>query len=760
MKRLSTLILSLVMVLSLLPVSAFAENGPCQDNWDGYYLSFIRLSTIDEEGNIADEYDETKVAKIFKHNKANNDLLAGVSYDKLTNTLTLDNANYTNMVLQANMMGDDFKLTVSGVNSLAGIIISSGEYGGSLSIEGKGTLNVNKNQILDDAIVLNAEGVDAKLSFGKEVNVNIYARKDVAKVKKTPSTDAKDVFSFGNNTQAQIARENFSEDYVETADCCFYRESEYESSYRKVICKTDKNGIYLGGFYTYLDANEQEIGSGYEIEKYEYIEKYNVYVQDYSFGERGTLKLSEDEFEKSDYSFAKEQGETPEEIEYYKPEDIDSGEELDWHYSSNKVTSKEDPDGIYGYVEHTEKNEQTGEYEPNGIYGVRRFVYYKDSGKLIEDETFEYQTLTYEQLTANYTIVYAYEDVWVNWCGSTFEDEKYLFKDSQNKKYVVDDDVIYECDENEKIELFGKEYYLPVLAEGVTIDDINPCEANKTYDDYYTFTLQGSQFKYVGEKPEEIKSIDFVDIGTVWRTLEYNKPVPFTAEVNPDSDCVNQMDLVKESWRNTKDNTEYSSDDTVAKNLTYGTYEYTATLKAKDGYVFDPEFRFVYGGTEYAPQTFSFRLADGKKTLILSDFIQPITTSHTHKLVVKKKKSATYFANGYSGDKVCSICGKTTSKGHSTARLKLKTPGFSVTAGNKSFKVKYSKVKDATGFQVRYKCGGSWITKNFNTKKSVTKTINKLKKAKKYTVQIRAFVKSGKKTAYSDWTKTKKVTVK
>ncbi len=128
------------------------------------------------------------------------------------------------------------------------------------------------------------------------------------------------------------------------------------------------------------------------------------------------------------------------------------------------------------------------------------------------------------------------------------------------------------------------------------------------------------------------------------------------------------------------------------------------------------------------------------------------------KVVTKNAKKATYFAKGYTGDKV--VGSIVLEKGKAIAQLKLATPKFSVTAGKKLFKVKYNKVTGATGFQLRYKLNGSWTTKNFDTKKSVTKTINKLKKGKNYTVQVRAFVKSGKKTAYSGWASAKKVKIK
>ena len=88
--------------------------------------------------------------------------------------------------------------------------------------------------------------------------------------------------------------------------------------------------------------------------------------------------------------------------------------------------------------------------------------------------------------------------------------------------------------------------------------------------------------------------------------------------------------------------------------------------------------------------------------------------------------------------------------------VKLSVPKFKLISGKKQFKVKYTKVKDATGFQVRYKLKGKWITKTFNTKKNATKAIKKLKKGT-YKVQVRAMAKGGK---YSAWSKTSKVKVK
>lgn len=133
-----------------------------------------------------------------------------------------------------------------------------------------------------------------------------------------------------------------------------------------------------------------------------------------------------------------------------------------------------------------------------------------------------------------------------------------------------------------------------------------------------------------------------------------------------------------------------------------------------------------------------------------------------HKNKVTGAKAATYFATGSTGKTVCSVCNVTISNAKTVAKKVLKKPSATIKAGSKKITVKYAKVTDATGFQIRYRVSGAkkWTTKTYTSKKTVTKTIKSLKKGKKYNVQVRAMVKSGSKKAYSSWTKTKTVTVK
>lgn len=152
--------------------------------------------------------------------------------------------------------------------------------------------------------------------------------------------------------------------------------------------------------------------------------------------------------------------------------------------------------------------------------------------------------------------------------------------------------------------------------------------------------------------------------------------------------------------------------------------------------------------------------------LVTSETIYPNTklyahwaASHNHKIVIKNKKNATYFDNGYSGDKYCSICNLLIAKGKATSKLALKKPSVSIKTAKRNLIVKYSSVKNASGYQIRYKIGKKTITKTYRNKHSAIRVINKLKKGR-YSVQVRAFIKKSNKRAFGEWSKAKKTKVK
>lgn len=136
------------------------------------------------------------------------------------------------------------------------------------------------------------------------------------------------------------------------------------------------------------------------------------------------------------------------------------------------------------------------------------------------------------------------------------------------------------------------------------------------------------------------------------------------------------------------------------------------------------------------------------------------TAACVHKSILENVKSATYFADGYTGDTVCEKCGKVISKGKVTAKLTLKNPKLKVKAvKGKKVRVTYKKVAGATGFQVRYKIKGKWKIKTYKATKNVKKIICKLSKGR-YKVQIRSMAKQSNQKVFSKWSKVKKVTVK
>ncbi len=155
-------------------------------------------------------------------------------------------------------------------------------------------------------------------------------------------------------------------------------------------------------------------------------------------------------------------------------------------------------------------------------------------------------------------------------------------------------------------------------------------------------------------------------------------------------------------------------------------------------------------------------LSGGWKCTRCDEIVYPqtIIPKLPHNETVINNSKETYFAKGYTGDTVCADCGEVINKGKKIDKLTLKTPKFKLVKGKGKFKVKYTKVKDATGFQVRYRLSNKkWKSVKVDTKKGITKVIKNLEKGK-YQVKLRAFVKQNKKYAYSQWSDIKTVKVK
>ena len=117
----------------------------------------------------------------------------------------------------------------------------------------------------------------------------------------------------------------------------------------------------------------------------------------------------------------------------------------------------------------------------------------------------------------------------------------------------------------------------------------------------------------------------------------------------------------------------------------------------------------------------------------------------------------TYFSRGYT-TYTCSRCGHSY-RGNYTAKNKLSTPTiFTAQPGlhKKSVYTSFSSSYMSNGYQIRYSTDKK-MKKNVKSikTKQTSYTIKKLKSKKRYYIQIRAYAKSGKKTAYSSWSSKK-----
>lgn len=136
-----------------------AANGPC-DTGDWAY-AYINVRTGEDSTTI------------FSSKETNS--IDGMSYDRQTNTLTLNNYKNKSAGIATNMMGDDFKINLIGDNEIGGIGSYGDAWGGSINICGNGSLVINADRAGDYGVAFFAEGTDSVLSVADTCNVTIYS---------------------------------------------------------------------------------------------------------------------------------------------------------------------------------------------------------------------------------------------------------------------------------------------------------------------------------------------------------------------------------------------------------------------------------------------------------------------------------------------------------------------------------------------------------------------------------------------------------
>lgn len=373
MKKTIATILAVLLVLSVAPITAFAENGPHIDESSGFSWAFIRFFINTQ---VEEEY---KSYTVFAETKTYNDAIEGASYDLASNTLTITDFNHPELSLSTNMMGDDFKLRVIGSCALDMIYIWGDMYGGSLDIQGNGTLTVNEAKTRDTALVMNAEGSKAKLNLGKDVKVNLYGKTTPCVINYSAYDDLKTGITAANGEKIAYKAEKEHAEVNDTIGTARYTDLEgtWTTDYGILFScetETDKDVIYGGHYY------EEEYYTGksvYTIGRYKYLKEYDAYVADQSFGDYGQISIPADELADSPYSVVMANAPV---MQLYTD---DYMEEHNRGLEGDLLTKASDPSGVY-----VANYSWTTDREHPDTYYIRRLIWDDDIEFYVPDPDF------------------------------------------------------------------------------------------------------------------------------------------------------------------------------------------------------------------------------------------------------------------------------------------------------------------------------------------------------------------------------------
>ena len=165
-------------------------------------------------------------------------------------------------------------------------------------------------------------------------------------------------------------------------------------------------------------------------------------------------------------------------------------------------------------------------------------------------------------------------------------------------------------------------------------------------------------------------AITLVDVGNIWKELDSTKPVAFTGEVNPNSDCVNKMTLTEEFWYSADKLSDEPGYDRITSSnprnpIAGERYRYGVTLTAKDGYVFHDSFSdssdeggitVICEGKDIPEGSWFSLLSDDHKQLNIyfSDIVEKATDGSTQTITEASISAILYYVPGEAPRKTAS----------------------------------------------------------------------------------------------------------
>ena len=311
LKRAAAAAMSVAMLLSTAPMTtAFAANsGPVDFSTDMmYYASLIWFKQINDNGDLikVDNPDSSYTGgeyvhyEVYSKTETDNTAFKGASYDKSTNTLTLDNVDAGNYILAVNAMGNDFKIKIVGNCTLAQITGYGALYGHSITFIGDGTLTVNEKKLFDYGIDILAYS-EANVNFDSGVKVNISGKEGAVRTGANTLKNVSEVFTFKSESDVKTEEENiYDERYEWVSGYYVDLTPQPDNLGSKAKCLSDPDGIYTMGDYT-STSSDGTVTKGHWVEKYIYSESLGLYLTDPSFG--GSKYLEENDEEYSNYEF-------------------------------------------------------------------------------------------------------------------------------------------------------------------------------------------------------------------------------------------------------------------------------------------------------------------------------------------------------------------------------------------------------------------------------------------------------------------------
>ena len=187
-KKTISIVLAVLLLASVCVTPSFAAETDVEKTGGGGPSIFVNTDSKSHE--IFFDHDGT----------LNNDAVAGVTYDKDNNVLSLNNATLSaDSQIDIYNLGTDFRLSVTGECS-AGVL---NVYDSALNIVGDGTLTLSTTD--SSAIKMNTlmyEHYDMSIDVGEEVTLNLMATSCAVNIKNTTHDDGDTIMTVGKKRAA------------------------------------------------------------------------------------------------------------------------------------------------------------------------------------------------------------------------------------------------------------------------------------------------------------------------------------------------------------------------------------------------------------------------------------------------------------------------------------------------------------------------------------------------------------------------------